>query len=70
MSVIISKIWLVIGGGPINARSEVFGNQLYYMSHGPYMSHEMYFIQGAGVAVASAFVYLFYVRSRKIAAAA
>jgi hypothetical protein len=65
LSVLFSKVWLIIGGGPIYGDPNRFTDQLYYMNDGPYMSNDMYSIQGTAVIIAGILLYVFYVKGRE-----
>ncbi len=51
ISIIFSKIWLKIGGAPDSQDMMSYTSQLYYMNFGPFMSVEMYAIQGIAVVI-------------------
>lgn len=57
-----SKIWLTIKG-PFLDNAFLYPDQLYWMHHGPFMSHAMYVAQGAAVVVAGVLVYMLCARS-------
>jgi hypothetical protein len=62
LSILFSKVWLIIGGAPIYGDPNRFSDQLYYMNDGPYMSNDMYSIQATAVIIAGILLYVFYVK--------
>lgn len=58
LSLIFSKIWLPINTGPLEGNPLDFPLQRYFMNHGPWMSNEMYLIQG-GIVLLTAVVFRF-----------
>jgi hypothetical protein len=65
VSVVLSKVWLLIGGAPILLDERKFSEQLFYMNVGPWMSDYMYSLQGTAVLVAGVLLYLLYVKHAK-----
>ncbi|MFO1432181.1 MAG: hypothetical protein U1F76_18890 [Candidatus Competibacteraceae bacterium] len=57
MAIILSKIWLPINLRPFDGKYSEFPWQLYFMSHGSYMSNEMYLVQGLAVLVSAGIIY-------------
>ena len=69
LCILFSKFWLPMNGGPYTDRQFEFPDQLMFMTHGPWISHLMYAVQGA-VILASAFVlYRYCFRTRLEASA-
>jgi hypothetical protein len=64
LSLLLSKVWLIIGGAPIYGDPKRFSEQLFYMNIGPYMTDYMYSVQGTAVLIAGIVLYLFYVKKR------
>jgi hypothetical protein len=62
VSVVLSKVWLLMGGAPIYLDERKFSDQLFYMNVGPYMSDAMYSIQGTAVLITGVLFYLLYVK--------
>jgi hypothetical protein len=65
VSVVLSKVWLLISGAPIDLDETKFSEQLFYMNVGPWMSDYMYSIQGTAVLIAGVLLYLLYVKHTK-----
>jgi hypothetical protein len=61
ISALASKVWLSIKGQFLD-NAFFYPDQLYWMHHGPFMSHAMYLAQGAGVVAAGLWIYLAYAR--------
>jgi hypothetical protein len=55
LCLLFSKFWLPMNGGPYTDRQFEFPDQLMFMTHGPWISHSMYAVQGA-VILLTAFV--------------
>ncbi len=64
ISIVFSKVWLSIGGAPITFDPSNYPDQLYYMSHGPYMANETYVIQGIASALVTVLLFSCYWRRR------
>jgi hypothetical protein len=62
VSVLFSKVWLLIGGAPILFDERKFSEQLFYMNLGPWMTDSMYSIQAAAVLIVGILIYLLYVK--------
>jgi hypothetical protein len=62
VSALASKVWLTIKG-PFLDNAFFYPDQLYWMQHGPFMTHAMYLAQGAAVIAAGTWIYIAYVRS-------
>jgi hypothetical protein len=69
MCLLFSKFWLPMNGGPYTDRQFEFPDQLMFMTHGPWVSHSMYAVQGA-VILATAFVLHRYCLRRRLEAPA
>lgn len=65
VSVLLSKVWLIIGGAPIHLDPRRFSEQLFYMNLGPWMSDAMYSVQGTAVLITGVVLYLLYVKRTK-----
>ena len=64
-SVIFSKVWLRIHAQPWGGTAQEFPVQYYYMSMGPWMSHQMYVVQGAVVLFVVLAIYLLMFRDKE-----
>jgi hypothetical protein len=62
VSVLFSKVWFHINKFPLTGDYSTFPFQRYFMTQGPYMSDQMYYLQGAAAVVVLA---VFYLCSRK-----
>jgi hypothetical protein len=62
LSALASKVWLTIKG-PFLDNALLYPDQLYWMHHGPFMTHAMYLAQGAGVIATAVLIYTFCIRS-------
>jgi hypothetical protein len=62
VSALGSKVWLTIKGTFLD-NAFFYPDQLYWMHHGPFMSHAMYLAQGAAVVAAGVWLYMVYARS-------
>jgi hypothetical protein len=61
-----SKVWLTIKGTFLD-NAFMYPDQLYWMHHGPFMSHAMYLAQGAALLAAGVWIYTVYARSTPLA---
>jgi hypothetical protein len=61
-----SKVWLTIKGTFLD-NAFMYPDQLYWMHHGPFMSHAMYLAQGAALLAAGVWIYTAYARSAPLA---
>ena len=62
VSAFASKVWLTIKGTFLD-NAFLYPDQLYWMQHGPFMSHAMYLAQGAAIMAVGVWIYMAYVRS-------
>jgi hypothetical protein len=65
IALLISKVWLRINSSPLTGDVLKVPDQYYYMSHGPFMSNEMYLLQGGAVLLAGLAVYVVCIRDRR-----
>lgn len=66
VSVLLSKVWLVIGGAPIQMDPRIPSEQLFYMNIGPCMTDTIYSIQGTVVLISGVLIYLLYAKRTKV----
>ena len=64
LGVLFSKCWLPMNGGPYTDRQFEFPDQLMFMTHGPWISHSMYVVQGAVILVTAFLLYRYCIRTR------
>lgn len=57
LSILFSKCWLTINVRPMTGNAFKWPDQRFLMSYGPYMSDEMYLLQGIIVLIAAAAIY-------------
>ncbi len=58
LSVLMSKVWLTINSVPLSGNVLEIPDQYYFMSHGPFMSNQMYLVQGAAVVLCGLLMYV------------
>jgi hypothetical protein len=59
---LFSKFWLPMNGGPYTDRLFEFPDQLMFMTHGPWISHSMYVVQGAAILATAIVLYRLCIR--------
>ena len=64
LSLFFSKCWLTINVGPMVGNAFAWPDQRFMMSFGPYMSDEMYLLQGTIVLISAAAIYVVCFRPR------
>ncbi len=69
LGVLFSKCWLPMNGGPYTDRQFEFPDQLMFMTHGPWISHSMYAVQGAAILATAAVLYRYCFRTQPTAPA-
>ena len=65
ISLLTSKIWLTINTGPFHGRLHEFPDQGLFLNHGPWISPEMYGLQGIAYAFLGLILYRVWFRVRK-----
>lgn len=63
LSLLFSKIWLPINTRPLEGSPLDFPLQRYFMNHGPWMSNQMYLIQGSIVLLTAVVFYSLFFRT-------
>jgi hypothetical protein len=57
LAVLGSKVWMTMNTGPFRGNLLEFPDQYMFMSHGPWISTDMYFVQGIAFLAAAGFIY-------------